>query len=68
MYKPAKHVSFDADKREDAQMMVNINAVAICLGQDVTGAARTLLTLAAIDMVRMYGADQDLARKRMWPR
>jgi len=68
MYKPAKHVSFDADKREDGEMMVCVNAAAISLGCDVTSMARRLLADAAGDAARRYGADQDLARKRMWPR
>ncbi len=67
MYKPAKHVSFDADKREDAEMVVAINAVAINFGRDVTNTARQLLASAASEAAQRYGADRDLARKRMWP-
>jgi len=68
MYKPAKHLSFDADKREDRDVMILVNAVAICLGKDVATTARRLLADAAGDAARRYGADQELARKRMWPR
>jgi hypothetical protein len=67
MYKPAKHVSFDADKKLDQTMMVDVNAVAAHLGQDVSETARSLLEEAAYHARMSYHADTDVARRMMWP-
>jgi hypothetical protein len=67
MYKPAKHVNFDADKRDDQEMMVCLNALAMAHGRDVAKVARELLAGAADNAAAYQRADRDLARKRMWP-
>jgi hypothetical protein len=62
MYKPAKHVSFDADKREDQDVMILVNALAMRWGKPVAGVARQLLRDAAAGSV---GASSDLYRQAM---
>lgn len=43
MYKPVKHLSFDATDKDDRRMMIRLNAVAMSRGQRVAMVARRLL-------------------------
>jgi hypothetical protein len=62
MYKPAKHVSFDADKREDRDVMILVNALAMRWGKPVAVVARQLLLETAGHAV---GTTTDLYRQAM---
>jgi len=66
MYKPAKHVSFDADKKEDRMLMIRLNALAAAHGRNVAKSARHILIQGIDDgLAQVGGGDEYEAMKAM---
>jgi hypothetical protein len=65
MFRPVKHIHYDAAKFEDQSVMVRLNAVAMSLDKKVGTLAREILERGTVEMAHRYSADEFEARQRM---